>query len=97
MSNEPTKVSPFQKNLLGLATVIAAMAALLSAGQLYALMFEPLYNYALDTFYNHNVAQLFAYAFIGLSSAAVFFIARIVLYFGLTVLAENVLYRLAFA
>jgi hypothetical protein len=95
--HETTKVSPLQNNFLGLATMIALMAALLSVVQLYALLFTPLYNYALDTFYDHILAQLFAYAFIGLSSAAIFFIARIVLFFGLMVLAENVLYRLAFA
>ena len=84
-----------ESSLMGLCTIVAMIAALLSMGTIYNYTFEWAYQYFSNSFGDRGLGELAAYAYVGLSTLTVYQICRLVLHIGVTVLASNVLLRFA--
>ncbi len=76
-------------SLHGLSTVLAATAALICGAPIFEYTFEPVYELTLDAYGEEAIAWLSATGFGVLSTAAVFFIARIFIVISLTLIASR--------
>lgn len=82
-----------QGAIYNLCRIIAAIAALMSAGYLYDWTFDPVAQYLYDSWQNAMLASLGAYAVVGLLVAAIYQIATATLFLALSLLSANVLMR----
>lgn len=80
-----------ESSMHGLATVLAAVAALLCSGVIFEYTYPYAFEYMADAFGDDALGQLGAVGFGALATATVFFIARIVLVLSLMLIASRVM------
>ena len=80
-----------EDSMHGLATVLALLAALMCSGLIFEHTYDPAFNYLVDAYGDDSLAELGAFGFGVLSTATVFFLARIFIVLALTLIASRLL------
>ena len=74
----------------GLATVLALLAALAVSIPIFETTFDPAYDYIRDATREEILAQIGAFAFSSLCTAAVFYICKIFIVISFTLIASRI-------